>query len=250
MRALLSVALASLVACGTPDPAAPDAAVAADGAGSAESDAPPSGVPLAGFGDLAGMCGVLDDPELTGADPSAVHVSLTFDRRYNDPADRGLLTPGGARMMATPNAGGSSGMSEAFAYEELARCELAPLLKTETEITYDTTGKITDLEVEIDGHKIGVSVTRAVSYPFGTPYTLEAATTLLTRKLGDIQASTMNVSGADRWTKQILAYMSWDDQSTAILDQAWAMADAGTKADTILLVITTNGDDEFLYSND
>ena len=92
--------------------------------------------------------------------------------------------------------------------------------------------------------KIGVSVTRAVSYPFGTPYTLEAATTLLTRKLEGIQASTMNVSGADRWTKQILAYLSWDDQSTAIVDQAWATADAATKADTILLVITTNGDDE------
>jgi hypothetical protein len=250
VRALLSVSLVGLIACGSPDPEAPDAAIASDGAGSAELDAPPSGVPLAGFGDLAGMCGVLNDPELTGPDPSAVHVSLTFQRRYNDPADRDLLTPGGARMMATPNAGGSSGMSEAFAYEELARCELAPLLKTETEITYDTTGKITDLEVEIDGHKIGVSVTRAVAFPFGTPYTLEAATTLLTRKLEDIQASTMNVSEADHWTKQILAYLSWDDQSTAILDQAWAMADDATKADTILLVITTNGEDEFLYSND
>ncbi len=195
------------------------------------------------------MCGVLNDPELTGADPSTVHVTMTFQRRYNDPADRGLLTPGGARMMATPNAGGSSGMSEAFAYEELARCELAPLLHTETEITYATTGKITDLEVEIDMHKIGVSVTRAFGYPLGTPYTLSAATTLLTRKLGDVKASTMNVSESDRWTKQILAYLSYDDQSTAILDQAWAMTDAATKGDTILLVITTFGDDAFLYTN-
>ncbi|NVB84401.1 MAG: hypothetical protein HOV81_38860 [Kofleriaceae bacterium] len=255
MRALLlAVASASLLACdgssAGPDPALPDAAGPSIDAADIELDAPPSsGVPLAGFGDLAGMCGVLNDPELTGASPSAVHVTLTFQRRYNDPADRNLLTEGGARMMATPNAGGSSALSEAFAYEELARCELAPLLHTETEIMYDTTGKITDLEVVIDGHKIGVSVTRAFAYPLGTPYTLSAAQTLLTRKLEDIKASTMNVSAADRWTKQILAYLSYDDQSTAILDQAWAMTDAATKADTILLVITTGGDDAFIYTN-
>jgi hypothetical protein len=160
-----------------------------------------------------------------------------------------MLTAGGARMMATPNAGGSSGLSEAFAYEQLARCELAPLLKTETEITYDTAGKITDLMVEIDGHKIGVSVTRAVAYPFGQPYTLAAATTLLMRKLEDIQASTANVSAADRWSKQVLAYMSWDDQSTAMIDQAWSGIDPAIKGDTILLITTTFGDDQFLYTN-
>ena len=246
MRSLVVVGL--LAACSSPSEMPPDAAVGTDAPADAAVDAP-TGVPLAGFGELAGMCGVLADPELTGPSPLAVHATLTFARRYNDPADRPLLTTGGVRMMATPNAGGSSGMSEAFAYEQLARCELAPLLKTETEITYDTTGKITDLLVSVDGHKIGVSVTRAVAYPFGQPYTVSAATTLLMRKLEDIQLSTANVSAADRWEKQILAYMSWDDQSTASLDQAWAGIDPSIKGDTILIVTTTHGDDQFLYSN-
>ena len=246
MRSLVVVSL--LAACSSPAELTPDAPIGIDAAADAALDGP-AGVPLAGFGDLAGMCGVLDDPELTGPSPLAVHATLTFARRYNDPADRPLLTVGGARMMATPNAGGSSGMSEAFAFEQLARCELAPLLKTETEITYDTTGKITDLMVSIDGHKIGVSVTRAVAYPFGQPYTPAAAMTLLMRKLEDIKLSTANVSAADRWTKQILAYMSWDDQSTASLDQAWASIDSTVKGDTILIITTTHGDDQFLYSN-
>lgn len=248
MRSLACATLSLLAACSAPAEVAPDAASETDAASDASADAP-GGVPLAGFGDLAGMCGVLDDPELTGTGPSIVHASLTFARAYVDPADRPLLTTGGARMMATPNAGGSSGLSEAFAYEQLARCELAPLLKTETEIVYDTTGKITDLMVSIDGHKIGVSVTRAVAYPFGQPYTLSAATTLLMRKLEDIQASTANVSAADRWEKQALAYMSWDDQATAMLDQAWAGIDPTIKADTILIITTTHGDDQFLYTN-
>lgn len=247
------LALAGLLAaCGSVRNDAVDAGVDSRDDASVGEDAAidgATGVPMAGFGDLAGMCGVLEDPELTGPQPLAVHVSMTFARRYEDPADRGLLTEGGARLMATPNAGGSSGMSEAFAYEQLARCELATLLKTETEVVYDTEGAITDLLVEMDGHKIGVSVTRAFAYPPGTPYSVEAATTLLERKLEGIQESTANVSAADRWSKQVLAYMSWDDQSTASLDTAWAMIDPSLKGDTILVITTTHGEDQFLYSN-
>ncbi|MEO7091835.1 MAG: hypothetical protein ABI175_01210, partial [Polyangiales bacterium] len=149
----------------------------------------------------------------------------------------------------TPNAGGSSGLSEVFAFEQLSRCEQATLVKTETQIVYDTPGKITDLEVLIAGHKIGVSVTRAVAFPFGQPYTLAAASTLITKKLTDIQASTMNVSAADKWDKQILAVLAWDDQAADIVAQAWTAADAQTKADTIVIVTVTAGEDTFIYTN-
>jgi hypothetical protein len=241
--------------CASPHAADPDAASAPDGR---EIDAPPSidaapdgagGVPLAGFGDLAGMCGILGDPELTGPTPQLFRDALTFVRRYNDPADRPLLTPGGLHMVETPNAGGSSVFSEVFAYEQLARCELASLLKTETEIVYDTTGKITDLEVAIDGHKIGVSVTRAVTFPFGQPYTTEAATTLIQRKLQDIQAASANVSAQDKWDKQILAVLAYDDQHADVVLQVWNSFDASIRADTIVLVTVTNGDDTFIYTD-
>lgn len=219
--------------------AAPDAAAASPDASTA--------VPLAGFGDLGGECGVLGVADLTGASPELHRARLTFARAYVDPDDRPLLTPGGQTMMATPNAGGSSAASEAFAYEELARCELATLLKTETQIVYDKTGKITDLEVSIDGHKIGVSVTRAETYPLGQTYTVQTASTLLARKLGDIQVSTADVSAGDRWDKQILAVIAYDDQAADSIAQAWTALDAGTKADTLVIVTTTDGPDTFLY---
>ncbi len=209
----------------------------------------PSGVPLMGFGDLSGMCGVLNDPELAGAMPLLFKDSLTFARRYVDPDDRPLLTPGGRTLAETPNAGGSSGLSEVFAFEELARCELAGLLKTETQIVYDTTGKITDMLVEIDGKKIGVSVTRAVQFPFGTPYTLDNATTLIKRKLEDIQLSSQNVSAQDRWVKQVLAVLAYDDQHADTVTQAWLGLDASVRADTVVVVTTTHGDDTFIYTN-
>jgi hypothetical protein len=206
-------------------------------------------VPLAGFGDLSGMCGVLAIADLTGPTPELFRDTLTFARRYNDPADRPLLTPGGQHLAATPNAGGSSGFSEIFAYEELARCELAELLKTETEIVYAQPGKITDLEAMIGGHKIGVSVTRAQTYPLGEPYPLDTATQLISRKLTDIQTSTANVSAADRWDKQILAVLAWDDQAADTVAQAWGALDATVKADTLVVVTSTAGDDTFIYTN-
>jgi hypothetical protein len=231
----------TLLGCSDPASAPPDAAL--DAAPDVGADA------ASGFGTYSGMCGVLAQMQLTGPTPQLFTDTLTFPRAYVDPADRGLLTPGGRHLAETPNAGGSSGLSEIFAFEELAHCEMASLLKTETEIVYDTTGKITDLEVLISGHKIGVSVTRAVAFPFGQPYTLNAASMLITRKLQDIQASTMNVSAADKWDKQILAVLAWDDQAADIVTQAWTAADAQTKADTIVIVTVTAGEDMFIYTN-
>lgn len=240
-----AVALA-IAACGEPSQASPDAASAPD---ASRPDASPDAPAATGFGTLSGMCGVLTQMDLTGAAPALFRDTLTFARAYVDPTDRPLLTPGGRHLAETPNAGGSSGLSEIFAYEELARCEAATFLKTETEIVYDVAGKITDLEVTIAGHKIGVSVTRAVTFPFGQTYTLDAATTLITKKLTDIQASTANVSAADKWDKQILAVLAWDDAVADTFAQAWAMATPQVQANTVVIITTTGGDDTFIYSN-
>jgi hypothetical protein len=212
----------------------------------ASIDAPPAAT---GFGELSGMCGVLMAMDMTSTTPMLVQDTFTFARQYVDPTDRPLLTDGGRHLAETPNAGGSSLLSEVFAYEQLARCELATLLKTETEIVYDTAGKITDLEVMLDGHKIGVSVTRAVAYPFGSTYTLSTATTLIMRKLEDIKLSTANVSEQDRWDKQVLAILAWDGTVAATMAQAWDALDPTVKADTIVLLTTTDGEDLFIYSN-
>ena len=240
-----ALVLLGLAACGspaaTPDLDAPvgDAAPTIDAMPDASQ----------GFGDLAGMCGVLTTTDLTSPTPELVRATFTFGRAYVDPDDRPLLTPGGQVLAATPNAGGSSGLSEIFAYEELQRCEHAAFLKSETQIVYDTAGKITDLEIELDGHKIGVSVTRAMTFPFGQPYPMATARTLMNKKLGDIQLSTANVSAADRRDKQILSVLAWDDQAADTIAAAWAALDASVKADTIVVVIPTNGADTFIYSN-
>ena len=164
-----------------------------------------------------------------------------------DDADLARLTAGGREIIADGNAGGSSIMSEVFAFEVLARCELATLVKTETEVVYDTQGKITDLLVEIDGQKVGVSVTRAVGFPFDDPYTVEKATAILEKKLADIQVSTANVSDGDRWVKQILHIIAYADAHVTSIETAWNALDSGLRGDTIILVTVSDGDDAFIY---
>lgn len=250
MRAAPLFVTLAVVACGGPDnpiDLPPDAAP--DASPDAPTDAPPDAV-SSGFGTISGDCGVLDDAEWDDATPFWFegHFDFAADR-YDDPAERDLLTKGGQIIVATDNAGGSSVYSEVFAFEWLARCEGASLVKTETQIVYDVPGKKADILVEIDGRKVGVSVTRAVMYPFGEPYTLEAATTLFQRKLDDIQLATAQVSDADAWERQMLSVLAYDAQHAEIAMQAWNALAPQTRDDTILIVSITDGDDDFIYTD-
>jgi hypothetical protein len=205
------------------------------------------GVPLAGFGVIVGDCGELDPPELMAMSmPQKLDNSLDFAMM---PFDYTALSTGGKKVFDDGNLGGSSLYSEVFSYEVLFRCELASLLKTETEIGYDdVNGKKTDLLVEIDGLKIGVSVTRGYHFPPNTPYTVAQAQTLLDGKLSDILLSSANVNAADAWNKQILHILAYEMQHVTALQTAYTMLDPAVLADTIVLVTLTEGDDAFIYN--
>lgn len=202
--------------------------------------------PRAGFGAISGACDQLDT-ELTDPAPSFFVNHIDFGADPYDDEDLSLLTPGGQTIMTTPNAGGSSVPSEAFAFELLARCEGAALLKTETQVVYDVTGKMTDILVRIDGLKIGVSVVRAVGFPKDAPYTVAQAETILDKKLSDILVSSANVAEEDAWVKQVLHVIAYDAPHVDALRTAWEGLPAATRADTVVIVTVSDGDDAFLY---
>ena len=201
-------------------------------------------VPLLGFADLLTMSHQQRQEDETVYHSIVIKNSLTFGL---DPYG---LSMGGQTIINVPNAGGSSVLSEVFAYEVLFRCELAVLLKTETEIQYTTPNtKITDMIVEIDGQKIGVSVTRAVKYPRdnSTIYSDDKAIQLLTKKFMGINESSANVADDDRWDKQILHVLAYDEQHAQVLIGAHQRIEATIKRNTILWITVTRGMDEFIY---
>ncbi len=202
---------------------------------------------LAAFGTISGTCGEIDMMELTDPNSLFFDNAIDFEAEFMDPADRARLSAGGVAILEAGNAGGSSIYSETFSYEVLQRCDMATLVKTETEIVYDAQGSITDLLVEIDGSKVGVSVTRSVTFPRDTPLTEQRATELLSGKLTDIIESSANVSAEDAWVKQILHVIADRPEHVPILQTAWTNLDTAVRTDTIVFVTVTNGADDFVY---
>lgn len=166
--------------------------------------------------------------------------------------ERASLSMGGQTLFDTPNAGGSSGESEVMSFEILHFCEGATLLHTETQIQYappDDSGPntITDLEVEIQGKKVGVSVTRGY-VPSNMPFGVPEAKSLLEKKLIGVNRSSERVLPVDKWVKQILHVFVANQSARDAVVQAWPSIDPTIRADTIVLVTKTTGGG-FIYCN-
>ena len=202
--------------------------------------------PKPGFGTLSGACGVLDEDEWKSTKPFIFINTIDFGAMSFDSKK---LSKGGQKIFSDGNLGGSSVHSEVFSFEVLHRCELASLLKTESEIQYkQSSGKKTDILLNIDGYKIGVSVTRAFEYS-GKPYTMTNATKLLDKKLKDIGLSAANASPKDAWSRSILHILSFNKQHTDTVKAAYQKIDSKVKAKTILIVTTTEGTDRYIYTS-
>ncbi|WAS95994.1 hypothetical protein [Nannocystis punicea] len=199
-----------------------------------------------GLGVLSGDCGLIDLMELESPDPFVFTGAIDFGVLGYD---YDLLTPGGQQLYDEGNLNPGSLYSEIVAYEVLARCEAAALLKTEGTIVYtNPMGKKTDFLAEIDGLKIGVSVVRAVGFPKDAPWTVAQAETILEGKLSDILVSSANVAPEDKWVKQILSVVAYGPMHKESLLTAYAGLDPAVKADTLLVITVTDGDDAFIYN--
>ncbi len=198
-----------------------------------------------GLGMISGECGLIDAMELESPAPFVFTSAIDFGVIGYD---YDLLTPGGQTIADEGGLNDGSLKSEIVAYEVLARCDMAVLLKTEGEIVYQNPmGKKTDLLVEFDGLKIGVSVVRAVGFPKDDPYTVAQAETILKKKLSDIQVSSVNVAAEDAWAKQILSVVAYAPMHVDSILTAYEGLDPMLKADTILVVSVSDGDDAFIY---
>lgn len=194
--------------------------------------------------------GVVSDAIRLGAavgDASPLFLTSSVDFLDNpyDAGDFGELGLGAQKLLtATP----PQSLAQALSMDVLTRLVGASLLKSASQIAYDTAGATADFLVRIGGVNIGVETLRAFSFPLESPYTLQQATGALTARLNDIIASTAHVSAADRWEKEILHIFSLNAQVTETLAQAYAALDDALKADTIVIVTQTEGDDHFLFS--
>eukprot|EP01084_Bolivina_argentea_P291717 501389_1 len=140
-----------------------------------------------------------------------INNSLFITNYFNTPFEPKdiNLSKGAKRLLNEENAGGTSELSEAFSFEVLKHSFEAKLLKTEMEIKYQWCNcPITDYLAEINGVKIGVSVTRAFKYK--GQFNEYDALKLLNKKIRGCNESTYYVQECDEWQRQILHIWTTD----------------------------------------
>lgn len=212
-----------------------DSASSSDTTSSDSENLKPDSGPLGqtAWGTITGACGMIGDAILIPG-PTILTTTYTFnDATTFDPEP---LAPGPKSRYEGENAGGSSICSEVMSMQLLIDCEGGKVLKKETEILYTGEGPKTDYITDIQGAKVGVSVTRAYLGPFVDTYTLEDATSLLTKKLGGVNESTLLVSPEDKWSKQILHIWTLDETWAQTVKTAWETLDTELKSNTIVLI--------------
>ena len=178
-------------------------------------------------------------------------VSNFYRGTYNIITDfdcNSSLTNDGQAVLNEVNLGGSSLISKSMAMNVLNLLDFS-LYKTSGQIEYDdTSGKMMDILVNSESSIYGVNVTKAVAFPYGTPYTATHATTLLESNLSDLTLAEANLSNSNPVMSSILFVFAWDVQHANVLTESWNNLDSAIKADATLIVMITEGFDEFVYT--
>ncbi|RUS24513.1 hypothetical protein BC938DRAFT_473465 [Jimgerdemannia flammicorona] len=152
------------------------------------------------------------------------------------------LSTGSRRVRDTPNAGGSSLLSEVLSLEFLERFLGVQLSKTEMEISYwPQGGPMTDyvarLPKSLGERAIGVSVTRAMAYR--RPYTRQDAERLLEKKLSGVFFANKCIVN-ERITRQILHVWTPSGKVANVLRRAWERMSKDVLGNTVVVVSIVN----------
>ncbi len=120
-------------------------------------------------------------------------------------------------------------------------------MKIENEVAYrDANSKLIDLLVQIDGRKVGVSVTRAYNYQ--AEFSLDEAERILTKKLAGLSQSRESAAEEDCWERSMLFIVAVDEAAADQMEKAFALASPEDKSDVIVMMTVSEGNDGFLYN--
>lgn len=124
-----------------------------------------------------------------------------------DLPEKVMLSSAAQRSLRINNAGGKSEVSEAFSIDYFQRIFQAREIILEMEVEYWIDYSMVDYICTVghsNGHRIGVSVTRAMGYPNETFFTEKDASYLLQKKLSGLIISRNAVSEKHSFFRSIL----------------------------------------------
>jgi len=124
-------------------------------------------------------------------------------------ADRCFLSPCASKVWRSPNAEGNSLVSETISLEILHRLLNVERVSTEMEVTYKYSNwKIVDFIVKTAEKNVGVSVTRAMTFPDPDAFDADRASALLTKKIFGLVLARRSACEKDAFNSCILHVIS------------------------------------------
>jgi hypothetical protein len=164
------------------------------------------------------------------------------------------LVPEAFHSMEIPNAGGSSDISEALSMQYMHDRLGATGFLAEMEVPYWIEYKICDYLMILNDEWVGVSVTRAVNYPFDQEYTMEKARTLLERKLYGLIVAKEAVMEDYGFDKCILHVWCYTERAAELIRTVYdeiSIEDAAKGDPTYdqVYVMCTVCSSQFIYTN-
>lgn len=155
------------------------------------------------------------------------------------------------RSMHIENAGGASEISEALSMQYMENMFNATGFVPEKEVDYWIEYKMCDYIMRVNDQNIGVSVTRAVTYPFDNEFTYEHAMKLLDKKLFGLIVAQESVNTKHQFFKSILHIWCYSTTSAQNIKKAHdelRLKDISLTYDNIY-VICSICHDKYIYTN-
>lgn len=162
------------------------------------------------------------------------------------------MIPDSIRSLTIPNAGGSSNISEALSMDYMHRMYGYKRFIPEMEVSYWIESSMCDfLMVDSNGSNIGVSVTRAIRFPFTIDFTEEDAESLLRRKLYKLMVARNAISEEQSFFDSILHIWCYSvNGARNILKSYNKMIESDSESTyNNVHVICTVCDSRFIYTN-
>ena len=157
-----------------------------------------------------------------------------------------------SRSLSVENAGGHSEISEALSIHYFVKTFGAKDVLYEKQIEYYIDYKMVDYVATIENRRVGVSVTRAMSYPSPDRFTHEDALALLHKKIYGLIVSRNSVTDRHSFFKSVLHVWCQSHRIAWILREAYSsldIADYGLDVKGSLILILTVCESPGVYRN-
>lgn len=156
------------------------------------------------------------------------------------------------RSLTTANAGGKSVLSEMLSMQYFSQVLRAEAILLENEVEYWIDYKMVDYVCTVNGVRVGVSVTRAMSYPNPDRFTYACARDLLNKKLYGLIVSRNSVAAQHTFFKSVLHVWCQTPRIAALVKRAYEEIDVssyGLDIRGVVILLLTVCPQNYIYTD-